>query len=222
MTDPKGGVEHPSEPAVPAQAQAVRRPADAAKVLAAAAVLSAAAITASRGTPAWEATLFEALHQVPRAVDFALWLPMQAGSAWAPPVAALIGWRVSRSWRPTVGALVTGWGGWWLAKAIKATIDRGRPSAELADQVVRSTAVTEGLGFVSGHATVAFACAATLSPYLSPRWRAAGYGLATSVGLARIVVGAHLPLDVVGGAALGLTLAYSWHLAVGVDRPPAR
>lgn len=199
----------------------MRRPADAAKALAAAAILGAAAVTASRRTPAWEASLFEALHQVPRVVDYVLWLPMQAGSAWAPPVAALIGWRVIRSWRPTVGALVVGWGGWWLAKAIKATIDRGRPSAELGDRIVRSTAVTEGLGFVSGHATVAFACAATLSPYLSRRWRAVGYGLAMTVGLARVVVGAHLPLDVVGGAALGLTLAYSWHLAVGVDRSPA-
>ena len=220
MTDPTGGVQLPPGADLPIQVRVERRPADAVKALAAAAVLGAAALTASRGTPAWEASLFDVLHQVPRAVDYALWLPMQAGSAWAPPVAALIGWRVSRSWRPTIGALVTGWGGWWLAKAIKATVDRGRPSAELADDAVRSTAVTEGLGFVSGHATVAFACAATLAPYLGPRGRAVGYALATTVGLARVVVGAHLPLDVVGGAALGLLLAYSWHLAVGVERRP--
>lgn len=194
-----------------------RRGRDAVKAAASAAVLGAATRVATRGTPAWEEQLFDWLHNVPHFVDHALWLPMQAGSAWAPPIAALIAWRVSRSWRPTVGSLVTGWGGWWLAKLIKAQVERGRPSAELPDEVVRGTAVTEGLGFVSGHSTVAFALAATLSPYLPGRWRYAGYGLAATVGLSRIVVGAHLPMDVVGGAALGLALGYGWHLAVGVE-----
>ncbi len=181
-------------------------------------VLAASSYAANRGVPDWEATLFERLHDVPRAVDYALWLPMQAGSAWAPPVVAFIAWRLTRSWRPSAGALVTGWGGWWLAKLVKNEIERGRPAAELPDEVVRSSALTEGLGFVSGHATVAFACAATLSPYLTRPWRVIGYGLAATVGLSRVVVGAHFPLDVVGGTALGLSLAYAWHLAVGIDR----
>jgi len=168
--------------------------------------------------PSWEVTLFEWIHHVPRFVDYVVWLPMQAGSAWAPPVVALVAWRLTRSWRPTVGALVTGWGGWWLAKMVKNAIERGRPSAELPEGVVRSTAITDGLGFVSGHATVAFACAATLSPYLDRKWRAIAFGVATTVALTRVSVGAHLPMDVVGGAALGLSLAYAWHLAVGIDR----
>lgn len=155
---------------------------------------------------------------MPRAVDQILWLPMQLGSAWAPPLTAVVAWRVARSWRPTAGALVAGWGGWWLAKGIKSMIDRGRPSAELGDELVRSTAVTEGLGFVSGHSTVAFACAAILSPYLPRRWRAVAWALASVVALSRVVVGAHLPLDVIGGAALGLLLAALWHLAVGIPR----
>ena len=170
-----------------------------------------------RGVPSWEQEVFTWLHDMPRAVDYVLWMPMQAGSAWAPPVAAFIGWRLTKSWRPTVGALVAGWGGWWLAKLVKAQVERGRPSAELPADAVRDTALTEGLGFVSGHSTVAFACAAVLSPYLTRNWRIFGYGLATTVGLSRVVVGAHLPLDVVGGAALGLALAYGWHAAVGVD-----
>jgi undecaprenyl-diphosphatase len=194
-----------------------RRWRNAGKALMAASVLGVSTSLATAGVPAWEAELFAWLHDAPRAVDHLLWLPMQAGSAWAPPVAAFIGWRLTRSWRPTIGALVAGWGGWWLAKAVKAQVGRGRPSAELSDEVVRGTAVTEGLGFVSGHSTVAFACAAILAPYLSRGWRVVGYGLASTVGLSRIVVGAHLPLDVVGGAALGLTLAYGWHAAVGVD-----
>jgi membrane-associated phospholipid phosphatase len=186
------------------------------KALAAAGVLAGCTWLASRGVPAWEASLFERVHDVPRWVDHALWLPMQAGSAWAPPVAAAAAWWLTRSWRPTIGSLVVGWGGWWLAKGVKSLVGRGRPEAELADAVVRSTATSEGLGFVSGHATVAFGCVAVLSPYLSTRWRIGLYGLASVAGLSRVVVGAHLPLDFIGGASLGLLLAYLWHLCVGV------
>jgi undecaprenyl-diphosphatase len=203
--------------AVPQPNALTHRGGNAAKAAAAAAVLGAATYVATKGVPAWEEHLFQWVHCVPRAVDYTLWLPMQAGSAWAPPVAAFIGWRVTRSWRPTAGALVAGWGGWWLAKVVKAQVERGRPSAELAPPLVRDTAITDGLGFVSGHATVAFACAAVLSPYLSGRWRFAAYTLAVTTAASRVVVGAHLPLDVVGGAALGLTLAYGWHAVVGVD-----
>ena len=190
---------------------------NAAKTAAAVAVLGASTYVAVRGVPSWEQEVFTWLHDMPRAVDYVLWMPMQAGSAWAPPVAAFIGWRLTKSWRPTVGALVAGWGGWWLAKLVKAQVERGRPSAELPADAVRDTALTEGLGFVSGHSTVAFACAAVLSPCLTRNWRIFSYGLATTVGLSRVVVGAHLPLDVVGGAALGLALAYGWHTTVGVD-----
>lgn len=191
------------------------------KIAASAAVLTASGYIAQRGVPSKEITLFGWIHDVPRFVDYVVWLPMQAGSAWAPAVVAVVSWRVTRSWRPTVGVLVTGWGGWWLAKLVKNEIERGRPSAEIPADLVRSSALTDGLGFVSGHATVAFACAASLSPYLNRRWRALAFGLATTVAVSRVSVGAHLPLDVVGGAALGLTLAYSWHLAVGIDRGAA-
>jgi undecaprenyl-diphosphatase len=191
----------------------------AARAAGAAAVLAASTALAANGVSALEEDLFERLHDVPRWVDFAVWTPMQLGGAWAPALVAVIGWRVSRSWRPMVGALVAGWGGWWLAKGVKDVVDRGRPATELSPEIVRPPAVTEGLGFVSGHATVAFACAAVLSPYLPRPWRAVAYGLATVVGVSRIVVGAHLPLDVVGGAALGLLLAWLWHLAVGVEVP---
>jgi sugar phosphate isomerase/epimerase len=40
-----------------------------------------------------------------------------------------------------------------------------------------------------------------------PRWgRVVAYALATLVGITRVVYGAHLPLDVVGGACLGIAV----------------
>jgi undecaprenyl-diphosphatase len=63
---------------------------------------------------------------------------------------------------------------------------------------------------------VAIALAAVAAPYL-PRWgRWLVWSLAVAVVAARVYVGAHLPLDVLGGAALGYAAAALVHLALGV------
>jgi undecaprenyl-diphosphatase len=68
---------------------------------------------------------------------------------------------------------------------------------------------------VSGHATVAFGLATVLSPVLPRNGKIAVFGLATLVAASRVYVGAHLPLDVLGGALLGTLLGWLWYLAVG-------
>jgi membrane-associated phospholipid phosphatase len=45
-------------------------------------------------------------------------------------------------------------------------------------------------------------------------------GLAGFVSFARIHVGAHLPLDVIGGACMGVAVASAVNLALGVDGDP--
>jgi undecaprenyl-diphosphatase len=80
--------------------------------------------------------------------------------------------------------------------------------------------LAHGLGFVSGHTAVATALAAIAWPYLGRRWRAVVVIAAVLVALARVYVGAHLPLDVLGGAALGLAVAGLVRLILG--RPAAQ
>jgi undecaprenyl-diphosphatase len=46
--------------------------------------------------------------------------------------------------------------------------------------------------------------AAVVAPHLRRPWNWVALGAAVAVGLARIYVGVHLPLDVLGGAACGL------------------
>ena len=60
--------------------------------------------------------------------------------------------------------------------------------------------------FPSGHATAAFACA-TVIAWRAPRLAFPAFVLAGAIAWSRVYVGVHWPLDVLGGAALGLLIA---------------
>ncbi len=65
----------------------------------------------------------------------------------------------------------------------------------------------------SGHTTTSFALAFVLASFF-PRWRWIFYGLALLVGISRITLGKHYPLDVASGACLGILsgwLAMKWY-----------
>jgi membrane-associated phospholipid phosphatase len=53
-----------------------------------------------------------------------------------------------------------------------------------------------------------------VAPYVSKGWKVVAFVLATGVGFSRIYLGAHNPLDVVGGAAGGLLIAAVLNLAL--------
>jgi undecaprenyl-diphosphatase len=75
--------------------------------------------------------------------------------------------------------------------------------------------------FPSGHAAMSFACAATLT-WLTPLSPIALYALAALIAFSRVYVGVHYPLDVIGGAALGLGVATTLRLLVEARRRSAR
>lgn len=156
--------------------------------------------------PSHEAELFRTLNGAPDRLSLVLWPTMQLGNGlMAIAVPSLV---VANSWPDTdwdyaIRGAAAAFGGWQLAKAIKLVVNRGRPAAYL-DQVHFRDGVPDGLGFVSGHATVAAAVAAVVCARQERRAvRSICWSLAATVGLARVYVGAHLPLDVVGGAGLG-------------------
>jgi membrane-associated phospholipid phosphatase len=75
-----------------------------------------------------------------------------------------------------------------------------------------------GLSFVSGHAIITFAIAGLLGLVLPRRWAVVAFVLATCNAVARVYLGAHNPLDVVGGAAIGLAIAAGLDLVFDVAR----
>ena len=74
----------------------------------------------------------------------------------------------------------------------------------------------------SGHAVLVAALAGVIAPYLPGRWKAVPWVLVALVMLGRVYVGAHNPLDVVCGAALGVAIASGINLllAVPTDAQP--
>ena len=72
-----------------------------------------------------------------------------------------------------------------------------------------------GESFVSGHAVLVTAIAGILTADLNGRWRIVPWVIVALVMATRVYVGAHNPLDVVCGAALGLAIAGAIHLAMG-------
>jgi membrane-associated phospholipid phosphatase len=158
-----------------------------------------------------EIRLFRLANGLPERAYRAIWVPMQYGTFGTVPAAAGVA-LVER--RPRL-ALAIGAGGtaaWVLAKAVKPIVDRGRPPSVI-ETVVQRGAEEGDQGFPSGHAAVSAALTVVAWPYLSDGWRVPAVALSGFVPFARMYVGAHLPLDLVGGSALGLAIGCAVNLA---------
>ena len=153
-----------------------------------------------------EAGLTEAINDWPGAVGEPLELTMPLGTLGAGLLLTALVAVVTLRARATFAVLLASFVAWRLDNAAKELIERPRPPAVLGRDVVLRDSSATGWGFPSGHTTAAFALAAVLHPLLPGRWRWGAWLLAAAVGVARIYVGAHFPLDVVGGAALGAVI----------------
>jgi undecaprenyl-diphosphatase len=125
---------------------------------------------------------------------------MQLGAFGAVPAAAAAAWRAGDG--ELAGRLLLGGtGAWAVAKLVKNVVRRPRP-ADLLPGIRGRGRDAAGLGYLSGHTAVAVALGAAALPRLGPGGRALTLTAVPWWGC--LYVGAHLPLDIAGGAALGL------------------
>ncbi|MGI9642197.1 MAG: phosphatase PAP2 family protein [Acidimicrobiia bacterium] len=170
------------------------------------ATLAASAAVAAKGVPRWDRSLFVRVNQLPGALQYPLWAPMQVGSlGGAVGIGVLVGWKRDR--RLGTEIVVAGVAAWLAAKVIKTAIARERPAEAVESTELRLGAADSGLGFPSGHAALATTTAALVARRSHSR-RALGLeAIPALVGFSRVHVGAHYPLDVIGGWALGVVVA---------------
>jgi glycosyltransferase 2 family protein len=161
----------------------------------------------------FELDVFRFFNELPGALEPFLTAVMQLGGLLAVPAAALVAALVVRRVRRGADLFLAGTLAWFVARLIKEAVERGRPSALLTDVVLRGETAA-GFGFVSGHSAVAAALATVASFYLPMRGKVAVWTLAVLVGIARMYVGVHLPLDVAGGLAMGWAIGSLVHFVL--------
>lgn len=188
------------------------------RIAAEAGAFAASWTTATKGVPAWDEALFRRINALPGTFAPVVWAPMQAGALGAPmAVSAVLLLRGRR--REAARTVGTGVAVWVLAKGVKRLVGRGRPGDHIKTTALRMGSADDGLGYPSGHAAVAVALVAGVRSNAGPAWAAAGLVLAVAVGFSRVYVGAHYPLDVLGGYALGALTADTYRsLEAIVDR----
>ncbi len=163
-----------------------------------------------------ERPIFDSINSLPNIFDGVMYAVTQFGGAgsvllWMLAAYLLINKRAA--------FMVGGAGmlGWYSAKIFKALIGRGRPEALLETLNLYADKQIGGFGFPSGHATFAATCATVLYYQVDRSYRKYLLMIAFAVGISRIYLGAHFPLDIVGGWALGAFIGSLVCLIFGVS-----
>jgi membrane-associated phospholipid phosphatase len=184
-------------------------------------VFAAAAAAATGGLAPGERAVFKAVNSLPNSLYAVIWPFMQYGVFLTIPVLTGIA-LILRRVRLAAAMAVAGVGVYLIAKVGKEIVQRGRPEALVGGIAARETFAANSLGFPSGHVAVAAALTVVVTPYLAGRWKVVPAALAVIVAVGRMYVGAHTPLDLIGGAALGVSAGCVANLLVGTPTSAER
>jgi membrane-associated phospholipid phosphatase len=201
-------------------------------VVAVAVAVVCGVIASSGDVPGWEEAVFHAVNDLPDRLEGAMWLFQLAGLLLVPLGIAVVA-AVLRRWRLALALVCLVPLKLVVEKlVVKQLVERQRPGTSICGGPegldptcahFRGDVPLDGLSFVSGHAIVAWGVATILWPVLPRRWRWVPVAVATVNAVARVYLGAHNPLDVVGGAAIGVALGVLLVLAFRpeLDRRPS-
>jgi undecaprenyl-diphosphatase len=165
-----------------------------------------------------EEGVFRAVNDLPEALYKPIWPFTQLGAIVVGPIVALVALALRR-YQLAVAALIITVLKLVSERAVKAIVSRQRPGTSIGQDIdTRGDVHLTGESFVSGHAVLVAALAWVVTPYLPGRWRIVPWVLVGVVMVGRVYVGAHNPLDVICGTALGILIGAIVDLAVGIRR----
>ncbi len=163
-----------------------------------------------------DVNLFRLINQLPNAAGPPLIGAMQLGALASVPVLA-IACVLARRLRLARLVALGGTVAWLVAKLLSAIVAE-RPPDERVVGVLLHGALTPGFSFPATHVAVAAAMATVASPYLGRSGRRTVWLGVGIVAIARVYVGVHFPVDVLGGFAVGWVVGSTIHLVLGAPR----
>lgn len=152
-----------------------------------------------------ERLLFYAVYNVPEILRLPTYILTQLGSVGALAMAVVVAFVCGRK-KMSVMLLISGVLATLAASATKMLVARPRPAGVLPDVMVHFDYV-DGFGFPSGHTAIATAVALTLMPFVKKQYQVLLWILIIGVALSRMILGAHVPLDLIGGFCIGVIAA---------------
>jgi undecaprenyl-diphosphatase len=193
-----------------------RRPLGAPAIVIGLAVVAIGMLVVRNGAvPRWERSAFHAVNDLPSFLYRPLWPFQQLGALAVGPVVALVA-ALFRRFRLAIAVLLATAAKLALERVVKVMASRQRPGTSIGSDVhLRGDVSAVGESFVSGHAVLIAAIAGLVTLYLPGRWKVAPWIVVVLVMVTRVYVGAHNPLDVVCGAALGLAIAGALNVVMG-------
>jgi undecaprenyl-diphosphatase len=199
-----------------------RRPLDAWVGLAGLAAFLLSAVAASTGrVGSVEQAVFRAMNGLPGFLFGPMVATQFLGTLPVGPIVAIVALGFRR-WRLALAAAAVTVLKLAAERGVKSVVHRQRPGTSIHDAIPRGDVSRVGDSFVSGHLVLTAALATIVTPYLRGRWKVLPWVVVGAVAIARVYLGAHTPLDVVGGAGLGLVIGSMLNLMLGVPVPGGR
>lgn len=161
----------------------------------------AAVLSRDNAMSSLEKTVFNFFYGLPDFLTPFFLLFTQFGNIYVLLLLAAI-YLIKQHYHIVLRLLMSGLLAYLLAGVAKDLVGRVRPDGLINGVIFRDYYV-RGPGFPSGHTALATAMALTLNMYLPKKYQWLMPTMIVGVGMSRIYLGVHLPLDVVGGFALG-------------------